>query len=109
MCHEQVQISYQVLTEDGVNPGLMRAIALDITTSNTVIIEAIRGYTAEGATVPVDESGIPTGHSIYMGSISLAPANDPNIVDFGNPVAPSTDPDTLGGLGYERRSVHPAT
>jgi hypothetical protein len=92
-------VSYQVLVEDGVDPGLMRAIALDITVDGGATIDAIKGYAAEGAATPADESGIPAGYSIYMGSISLLPANDPNIVDFGDPVAPDTYPDTAGQLG----------
>jgi hypothetical protein len=90
-----VQVSYQVLVEDGVDPGLMRGIALDITTSNTASIDAISDY-ATGAT-PADSTQIPAGYSVFMGSIQFAV--DPNLVaNFGDPVAPNTDPDALGGL-----------
>jgi hypothetical protein len=90
-----VQFSYQVLVEDGVDPGLMRGIAFDVTTSNTATITGISNY-ATGAT-PADSENIPAGYSVFMGSIQFAV--DPNLVaNFGDPVAPNTDPDALGGL-----------
>lgn len=97
-CDETGLVSYEVLVEDGVDPGLMRGIALDITTSNSALITGISQYDAEGAGVPADSESIPAGYSIYMGSVTFA--TDPNLIaDFGDPVAPNTDPDALGGLG----------
>jgi len=93
-----VQVSYEVLVEDGVDPGLMRGLAFDVTTSNGFLIDAISDYaTASG---PTDV--IPAGYSVFMGSIQFAA--DPNFVaNFGDPVAPAGPPnnypDTLGGLG----------
>jgi len=84
-----VQVNYEVLVEDGVDPGLMRGIALKISTSNTALIDAISDY-ATGA-VPADSTQIPSGYSVFMGSIQFA--SDPNYVSsFGDPVAPSGDP-----------------
>lgn len=84
-----VQVNYQVLVEDGVDPGLMRGIALKLTTSNTALFDAISNY-ATGST-PADSENIPAGYSIFMGSIQFAA--DPNFVSsFGDPVAPSGDP-----------------
>jgi hypothetical protein len=100
---KDVQVSYQVLVEDGVDPGLMRGIALDITVDNGCLIDVIKDYDAEGATPPsVDSENIPAGYSIYMGSVIFAA--DPNLISsFGDPVAPPNHippyPDTLGGLG----------
>ncbi len=91
-----IRVDYQVLVEDGVTPTLMRGIALDIIVDGGATIDAISDF-ATGST-PADSTQIPTGYSIFMGSIQFAA--DPNYVaDFGDPVAPSTDPDTLGGLG----------
>jgi hypothetical protein len=84
-----VQVNYQVLVEDGVDPGLMRGIALKLTTSNTALFDAISDY-ATGST-PADSTQIPAGYSVFMGSIQFAA--DPNFVSsFGDPVAPSGDP-----------------
>jgi hypothetical protein len=86
-----VQVNYEVLDE-GNSPGLMRAIALRITTSNSALIDAITDYDAEDFTPPVDSEGIDdvSGYIIYMGSIQFA--TDPNYVaSFGDPVAPSGD------------------
>ena len=84
-----VQVNYEVLVEDGVDPGLMRGIALKISTSNTALIDAISDY-ATGS-VPADSTQIPSGYSVFMGSIQFA--SDPNYVSsFGDPVAPSGDP-----------------
>jgi hypothetical protein len=95
-----VEVSYQLLDEDGSNPGLanlMRGIALDITVYGGGTIDAISDYLT-GAT-PADSTQIPQGgYPIFMGSIQFAA--DPNLVSsFGDPVAPNTDPDALGGLG----------
>jgi hypothetical protein len=94
-----VTVDYQLLDEDGSNPGLanlMRGIALDITVDGGATIDAISNY-ATGST-PADSTQIPAGYSVFMGSIQFAA--DPNFVsDFGDPVAPNTDPDALGGLG----------
>jgi hypothetical protein len=94
-----VTVGYQLLDEDGSNPGLanlMRGIALDITVDGGATIDAISNY-ATGST-PADSTQIPAGYSVFMGSIQFAA--DPNFVsDFGDPVAPNTDPDALGGLG----------
>jgi hypothetical protein len=93
-----LRVDYEVLVED-VDPGLMRGIALDITTSNTATIEDIVGYDAEDDTVPADSTQIGSGYVVYMGSIEFNP-NDPNYVtSFGDPVAPGTYPDTAGQLG----------
>ena len=98
-----VSVSYQLLDEDGSNPGLanlMRGIALDITVDGGATIDAISDYDADGFTPPVDSEGIDdvSGYIVYMGSIQFAA--DPNYVSsFGDPVAPNTDPDALGGIG----------
>ncbi len=90
-----VRVDYEVLVEDGVTPALMRGVALDITVDAGTIDE-ISDY-ATGST-PADSTMIPTGYSVFMGSIQFAA--DPNYVsDFGDPVAPNTDPDALDGLG----------
>lgn len=93
-CHNEgggvVRVDYEVLVEDGVDPGRMRAIALRIWTSNAALFDAISDY-ATGS-VPADSTQIPTGYSVFMGSIQFAA--DPNYVSsFGDPVAPSGDPD----------------
>ena len=88
---DAVVVSYELLAEDGFVPGddLMRGIALKITTSNTALIDAISGYAGEFAGTPTAD--IPTGYSVFMGSIQFA--TDPNFVSsFGDPVAPSGDP-----------------
>lgn len=95
-----IAVSYQLLDEDGSNPGLanlMRGIALDITVDGGATIDAISDYLT-GAT-PADSTQIPQGgYPVFMGSIGFAA--DPNLVsDYGDPVAPDTDPDALGGLG----------
>jgi hypothetical protein len=97
-----VRVDYQLLDEDGSNPGLankMRGIALDITVDGGATIDSISDYDALGFAPPVDSAGIDavSGYIIYMGSIQFA--TDPNYVSgFGDPVAPNTDPDALGGL-----------
>jgi hypothetical protein len=93
-CHDEgngvVRVDYEVLDE-GNSPGLMRAIALRISTSNTALIDAITDYDTVGEPVPADSTQIPDGYVIYMGSIQFA--TDPNYVSsFGDPVAPSGDP-----------------
>lgn len=100
-CDADGTVSYQLLDEDGSNPGLanlMRGIALDITVDGGATIDAISDYDAEDDAVPADSTQIGTGYVVYMGSIQFAA--DPNYVSsFGDPVAPNTDPDALGGLG----------
>lgn len=86
------QVHYTLLAEDGFVPAddPLRGLALRISTSNTADIDAISDY-ATGA-VPADSTQIPTGFSVFMGSIVIGP-QDPNFVtDFGDPVAPSGDP-----------------
>lgn len=95
-----VTVGYQLLDEDGSNPGLanlMRGIALDITVDGGATIDTISDYLT-GAT-PADKDQIPQGgYPIFMGSIVIGP-QDPNFVtDYGDPVAPSDDPGALGGL-----------
>ena len=91
-----VRVDYEVLAEDGFDPGaegnLMRGIALIISTSNTAKIDAISDYDAEyPPDLPAEPNEIPSGYSVYMGSIGFG--TDPNTVaDFGDPVAPSGDP-----------------
>jgi hypothetical protein len=94
-----VTVGYQLL-DQGTNPGLanlMRGLAIDITTSNTATIDGISDYLT--GTTPADSTQIPQGgYPIFMGSIVIGP-QDPNFVtDYGDPVAPNTDPDALGGL-----------
>jgi hypothetical protein len=98
-----VQVSYEILTHDGFDPDAegnrVRGFAFDIEASNSCTITAISEYDAEGASVPADSENIPLGYSVHMGSIVIGP-QDPNFVtDFGDPVAPNTDPGALGGLG----------
>jgi hypothetical protein len=95
-----VTVGYQLLDEDGSNPGLanlMRGIALDITVDGGATIDTISDFLT--GSPPDDSTEIPQGgYPIFMGSIVIGP-QDPNFVtDYGDPVAPSDDPGALGGL-----------
>lgn len=98
-----VTVSYALQAQDGFDPASdpMRGIAFNITTSNTAKIATITDYAALNFAPPVNSEGIDdvSGYIIHMGSIVIGP-QDPNFVtNFGDPVAPNTDPGALGGLG----------
>jgi hypothetical protein len=73
-------IKYDATTEG----QLVRAFALDITVSAGTI-DGIGGYPTDG-----------TGYGIYPGSIVISGGV---VTDYGNPVAPASDPGALGGIG----------
>ena len=89
-----VAVYYELLAEDGFVPenDRMRGIALRIKTpGSSALFDAISDYAADGASVPHEATEIPQGYAIYPGSIRLSPSYDPNVADYGDPVAPSGD------------------
>jgi hypothetical protein len=85
-----VRIDYEVKVEDGVDPGLARGFAMDITVSGNATIEGISDYSNDGTA-----TSTPSEYGVFISSIDFG--SDPNNVDdWGDPVASGTG--ALGGL-----------
>ena len=96
-----VRIDYEVLVEDGVDPGLARGFAMDITVTGNATIEGISDYSSDGTS-----TSTPSAYGVFISSTVFE--NDPNFVNnWGDPVATGTG--ALGGLGTNGITVEIAS
>ena len=97
------EVRYEVKTQDGVDPGLVRGFAMDITVSGNTTITGISGYSADGT-----PTSTPSKYGVFISSINFG--SDPNNVDaWGDPVVASSEPGALGGLGTNGITVEVAS
>ena len=101
-----VRVDYEVLVEDGVDPGLARGFAMDITVSGNATIDDISDYSADGTS-----TSTPSKYGVFISSIDFG--TDPNNVDaWGDPVATGTGAQgglTTNGITVEIASLYNAT